>query len=54
MNKKDFTEFKLIFNYHFVYENSLTSIMKLTQRVHNNLEVINHRTYFSTNMKHEY
>ena len=54
MKKFDFIEFKLIFDYHFVYEKLSKNIMKLITWMHNNLKKSNHRSLFSTNMKHEY
>ena len=54
MKKSNSTKLKLTFNYHFVYKKSSNSIMKLTNRVHKQLSISNHRTYFSIDMKHDY
>ena len=52
--KTNQTKLKFIFNYHFVYEKSDESMMKLAQRTHNLLKRSDHRCYFSVDMKHDY
>lgn len=54
VDKEGSVEPRLTFNYHFVYESPSASIMELSLRVHNNLGVGSHRSYFSADMKHGY
>ena len=54
VKKSGSTKPKFTFNYHFVYEEPSKSIMKLTNRVHKQLSISSHRTYFSVDMKHDY
>lgn len=54
VKKPGSTEPRLTFNYHFVYEEPSGSIMELADRVHRQLGISSHRTYFSADMKHGY
>ena len=54
ISKTNQAESKLTFNNHFVYEKFVENMIKLAQRTHDLLNRSNHRTFFSTNMKHDY
>ena len=52
--KSKFIESRLTFDYHFVYEKSFESTMKLIVKAQSFMSNSRHKTLFSANMKHDY